>query len=166
MFENELIRKFAEFLNEIGIGIHPRKLDGKTFLKGILIENGEIYVDETIIEFPGDILHEAGHLATAPARLRPHLSDTITVPDSNMDEMEFAAMLWSYAAAVHLRIDPRIVFHPHGYFGKSEAILFNFSLGMFMSIHILEKAEMAFGQNLANQKGLEIFPKMYKWLRD
>ncbi|HQU86824.1 MAG TPA: hypothetical protein PKY59_27065 [Pyrinomonadaceae bacterium] len=166
MFENELIQKFADFLNGIGLKIHPKKLDEKTFLKGILIENGEIFVDENLLDHPGDILHEAGHIATAPAAIRPQLSDTVTVPDSNMDTMELAAMLWSYAAAVHLQIDPRIVFHPHGYYGRSESILFNFSLGMFMSISILEEAEMAYGQNLANQKGLEIFPKMYKWLRD
>ncbi|MCD9188212.1 MAG: hypothetical protein LUM44_17475 [Pyrinomonadaceae bacterium] len=166
MFDNHLTRKFADFLHEIGLKVSPRNLEGETFLRGILIENGEIFVDETLLEFPGDILHEAGHLATAPAKFRPQLSDTVELPEFNMDSLETAAMLWSYAAAIHLEIDPRIVFHPHGYKGNSEGILFNYSLGMFMGIHVLEESEMAFGQNPAAQKNVEPFPKMQKWLRD
>lgn len=166
MFTNPLIRKFAEFLHEIGLKISLRNLEGETFLRGILIENGELFVDESRLEFVGDILHEAGHLATAPAEFRPRLSDTVELPDFNMDSLETAAMLWSYAAAIHLKIDPRIVFHPHGYKGSSEGILFNYSLGMFMGIQVLEESEMAFGQNLAAQKNVEPFPEMQKWLRD
>lgn len=166
MFTNPLTRKFADFLHEIGLKISPRNLEGETFLRGILIENGELFVDELRLEFVGDILHEAGHLATAPAEFRPRLSDTVELPDFNMDSLETAAMLWSYAAAIHLKIDPRIVFHPHGYKGSSEGILFNYSLGMFLGIQVLEESEMAFGQNLAAQKNVEPFPEMQKWLRD
>lgn len=166
MFTNPLTRKFADFLHEIGLKISPRNLEGETFLRGILIENGELFVDESRLEFVGDILHEAGHLATAPAEFRPRLSDTVELPDFNMDSLETAAMLWSYAAAIHLQIDPRIVFHPHGYKGSSEGILFNYSLGMFMGLQVLEESEMAFGQNLAAQKNVEPFPEMQKWVRD
>lgn len=166
MFTNPLTQKFSEFLNEIGLEIYPRRLEDETFLNGILIENGQLFVDESRLEFPGDILHEAGHLATAPAGLRPNLSDTVELPDFNMDSLETAAMLWSLAAAVHLQIDPRIVFHANGYKGKSEELLFSYSLGVFFGINILEENEMAFSQNSAAQKGVAPFPAMHKWLRD
>lgn len=166
MFTNPLTQTFADFLTEIGLKITPRALADDTFLHGILIENGAIFVDEARLEYPGDILHEAGHLATAPAALRPFLSDTVALPDFNMNSLENAAMLWSYAAAVYLQIDPRIVFHAGGYKGKSEAILFNYSLGVFMGINVLEEAEMAFTPQTAASRSVNPFPAMHKWLRD
>lgn len=165
MFKDPLITKFSVFLNRLGLNIYARSLDDETFLSGLLIENGEIFVDEARLAFPGDILHEAGHLATAPAKFRPQLSDTVMLPDFDMDSLETAAMLWSFAAAKHLQIDLRIVFHQGGYKGRAEGILFNYSIGLFMGLHILEEAEMAFGDTLAAQKGVEPFPKMQKWLR-
>jgi len=65
-FQNELTGKIAKFLNEIGIRTIPAKLDRQTFLPGILIREGQLLVDEEKLAFPGDLLHEAGHLAVAP----------------------------------------------------------------------------------------------------
>jgi len=166
MFENELNKKIAQFLNEIGIRTIPAKLDSETFLPGILVKNGALLVDEEKLSFPGDLLHEAGHLAVAPADLRAELSDEVILPGVNLEVLETEAILWSFAACIYLEIDPRIVFHASGYKGKSESLLFGFSLGMFPGLKGLEENEMAFSSIKAQEKGVEPFPKMQKWLRD
>jgi hypothetical protein len=167
MFENPLTRRIAEFLNEIGLEVVSQKLDEKTFLAGILIENGKILVDEAKLEFPGDLLHEAGHLAATPQNLRAQMSDEITVPaEFDIDAIERAAIAWSYAAALHLGLDPRVVFHDGGYKGNSESLLLNFSLGVYFGVDMLEAAEMtATGEN-ARRRAAAPYPKMLKWLRD
>jgi hypothetical protein len=168
MLENPLARRIAEFLIEIGLEIVPKQLDEKTFLPGILIENGKILVDESKLAFPGDLLHEAGHLAALPADLRADLSDEIALPESDfeIDAVEVAAIAWSYAAALHLNLDPRVVFHEGGYKGNSESLLMNFSLGVHIGVNTLEDAGMtATGEN-ARRLGVSPYPQMLKWLRD
>jgi hypothetical protein len=165
-FQNDLTRKIAGFLNEIGIQIIPAKLDRNTFLPGILVQKGKILVDEEKLAFPGDLLHEAGHLAVAPAQLRGCLSDEIIVPEVDLDALETQAIAWSYAACRHLELDPRIVFHENGYKGKSESLLLNFSLGVFVGLSGLEENEMAFSEGKARESGVLPFPEIQKWLRD
>lgn len=165
-FQNELTDKIADFLTEIGIEVKKTNLEKETFLPGILVANGKLLVDETKLTFPGDLLHEAGHLAVAPANLRDKLSNEVILPDVNADVLETQAIAWSYAACVHLGIDPRIVFHEGGYKGKSESLLFNFSLGVFVGLNGLEEYEMAVSERKASELGILPFPQMQKWLRD
>lgn len=166
LFQNDLTNKIADFLTEIGIVLIPAKLDAQTFLPGILVQSGKLLVDEEKLTFPGDLLHEAGHLAVAPANLRSSLSDEVILPDVNLDVLEVQSIIWSYAACLHLEIDPRIVFHEGGYKGKSESLLFNFSLGVFIGLNGLEENGMAFSEGKALELGVAPFPQMQKWLRD
>jgi hypothetical protein len=165
-FQNDLTRKIAGFLNEIGIRVIPAKLDGETFLPGILVRNGQLLVDEEKLAFPGDLLHEAGHLAIVPARLRGDLSDEVGLPDANLDALESQAIAWSYAACLFLEIDPRVVFHENGYKGQSENLLLNFSLGIFVGLNGLEEYAMAFSEAKSRELGVLPFPRMQKWLCD
>jgi len=166
LFQNELTGRIAAFLNEIGIRTIPAKLDAETFLPGILVSNGRLLIDEEKLAFPGDLLHEAGHLAVAPASLRAALSDEVVLPDLNPTDLEMQAIAWSYAACAHLEIDPRIVFHENGYKGKSERLLFNFSLGVVVGLPGLEERGMAFSEGKSREIGVLPFPKMHKWLSD
>ena len=165
-FHNELTAKIARFLNEIGIQTVPAKLSSQTFLPGVLVAGGKLMVDEERLAFPGDLLHEAGHLAVAPGELRDKLSDEVIVPGVNPGVVETQAILWSYAASVHLGIDPRIVFHEGGYKGKSENLLFNFSLGVYAGLNCLEAVGIAFSESRARELGIEPFLVMQKWLSD
>lgn len=166
MFQNDLTERITKFLNEIGIGILPVKLSGETFLPGISVSNGKLLVDEEKLLYPGDLLHEAGHLAVTPARLRTELNDEISLPDFQPGVLETEAIIWSYAACVHLELDPRIVFHPAGYQGKAEALLSNFALGIFIGVNQLEDAGMTFSERQAASLNTKPFPKMLKWLKD
>lgn len=162
--QNDLTNKITSFLTQIGIETIPVKLAEETFLPGILVKNGRLLIDEEKLEFPGDLLHEAGHLAVAPANLRDKLSDEVVLPELNPDVLETQAILWSYAACVYLEIDPRIVFHEGGYKGKSQSLLLNFELGIFIGLNGLEENEMAFSTQKSAEIGVEPFPKMQKWL--
>src|SRR4051812_44651498 len=74
MFTNPVTEKLAAFVRGIGIDIRAAELDQPTFLPGIEIRSGAILVNESGLTYPGDILHEAGHIAVtgpccaAPAR--------------------------------------------------------------------------------------------------
>jgi len=165
-FQHNLTNKIADFLREIGIAVISAELDKETFLPGILVKDGKLLVDEAKLAFPGDLLHEAGHLAVVPADLRESLSDEVVLPGINLSVLEAQAIIWSYAACLHLGIDPRIVFHEGGYKGKSESLLFNFGLGAYIGLTGLEENGMAFTERKARALGIAPFPQMQKWLRD
>ena len=166
MFQNKLTRQISDFLKEIGIEVLPTKLSRETFLPGISVKSGKLFVDEEKLLYPGDLLHEAGHIAVTPAHLRNELNDEISLPDVQPGVVETEAIMWSYAACIHLDLDPQIVFHPNGYQGKSEALLSNFRIGVFLGVNQLEDAGMTFSGRTAADSGAEPFPKMIKWCKD
>ena len=166
LFQGELTDQIASFLNGIGIRTAPARIDAETFLPGIQVKNGTLLVDEEKLAYPGDLLHEAGHLAVAPGHLRGALSDEVELPGLDADALESHAIAWSYAACLHLGIDPRVVFHRHGYKGNAEALLLGFSLGVFVGLSGLEANRMAYSERKAREIGVLAFPKMQKWLSD
>ena len=165
-FKNPVTRKIADFLKEIGIEVRSVNFDVSTFLPGILIENGVILADELKLTYPGDLLHEAGHLAMAPASLRSSLSGEVTIPHVRMETVEIQTIAWSYAAMVHLGLDPKVVFHDGGYGVESERLLFNFSNGVYIGISGLVDAGLTAIGKSATEMGVPEFPHMIKWLRD
>jgi hypothetical protein len=159
MFANPLTERLANFVRGIGIDVRPAQLPDPTFLPGLDIRDGIILIDEERLAYPGDLLHEAGHLAvTDPAeRSAPKLSP------SDGDEM--AAIAWSYAAAKHLGLDPAIVFHPDGYRGSSQAFVENFAAGRTFGQPLLQYYGMTFEARHAANNGAAPFPHMLRWLR-
>jgi hypothetical protein len=136
------------------------------FLPGIRVDRGGLVVDEARLEYPGDLLHEAGHIAMAPPDVRPSLSGAIDVPGLDMASLEVAAVAWSYAAAVAPGIDPAEVFHSGGYRGKSAGLLTTFRAGVYPGAHLLEAAGLTATPARAQALGVEPYPHMLRWLRD
>ncbi|MEA2934140.1 MAG: hypothetical protein QOD74_786 [Variibacter sp.] len=159
MFANSLTHKLADFVRGLGIDVRPAELPGGTFLPGLDIRDGGILVDEARLNYPGDLLHEAGHLAvTDPAeRNAPSLDPT---PG---DEM--AALAWSYAALRHLEIAPEIVFHRHGYKGGGEALIRAFETPGGPGVPLLQWYGMTLDSQHAADGGVEPFPHMLRWVR-
>lgn len=161
MFANALTERLADFVREIGIDVRAAALPAETFLPGLDIRGGAILVDESRLKYPGDLLHEAGHLAVTaePERSVEHLSPT--------DGDEIATLAWSYAAARHLNIDPAVVFHDGGYKGGAQAILDAFAEpnGTTMGVPLLQYYGMTVEAKNAADRGVEPYPHMLRWLR-
>jgi len=158
-FADPLTERLAAFVRGIGIDVRAAALPEKTVLPGLDIRHGAILVDETRVTHPGDILHEAGHLAvTDPAeRHAPTLSP------SGGDEM--TSIAWSYAALCHLELDPAIVFHDDGYKGEASSIIENFTAGHYFGVPLLQLYGMAVEPQHAAAIGVEPYPHMLRWLR-
>jgi len=165
-FKDHVTQKIADFITDIGLELVNQRLDEETFLPGILVRSGSIVVDEDKLRYPGDMLHEAGHLALAPGEIRPSLGGEVALPGVSMEPIEAQAMAWSYAAALFIGIDPRIVFHQGGYFGASESLLLNFSIGAYIGVTGLQEAGLTLFGESARDKGIPSYPHMIKWLRD
>ncbi|MBL0737842.1 hypothetical protein JI750_13135 [Flavobacterium sp. GN10] len=163
--ENEEVKKVAFFLKEIGIDIIEKEL-GETFLPGLDLGPDCIYVDYNKLLYPGDILHEAGHLAVTVPAERKLVSTTEISKDWPTQGDEIAAILWSYAALHHLQLSPAFVFHPHGYKGNSEWFISNFTSGNYMGLPLLEWMGLSLGKEKAEKKQKMPFPAMQKWIRD
>ena len=95
-------------------------------MPGLQLDAGELLIDESRLVYPGDVLHEGGHMAVAPPGARPLLSGDAEVPGPDMEALEHAVLPWSYAAALHLADDPARVFHSGGYRGRSQGLLRTF----------------------------------------
>ena len=151
--------RILAFLAEIGIAVHERPLSDSTFIPGIFIERGEIVIDRARLSYPGDLLHEAGHIAVVPPASRASLNDNLKSEPAE----EIAAIAWSYAAARHIGIDPAIVFHPHGYKGGAQEILENFNAGRYFGVPML--AWLGLTRERPNELGSLVYPEMIRWLR-
>ena len=157
----------TEFLDAIGIPCEPVDLSAADgFLPGILLEGGWLRFDEARLTYPGDLLHEAGHLAVAPPDVRGALDEAASVPGVDMTQLEWAAIPWSYAAALAIGIDPALVFHGGGYRGHSEGLLRTFALGAPIGVHLLEEAGMTATGPRAQALGVDPYPHMLRWLRE
>jgi len=62
---------------------------------------GVLSIDEMRLLYPGDILHEAGHIAVTSPDVRGGSTFSSTPGE------EMAAIAWSYAAALALECRPR-----------------------------------------------------------
>ena len=112
---NNIYNQIIQFLQTIGIEVKEIELPEETFLPGLSIKANCILLDPLKLKYPGDILHEAGHIAPTPAAKRKWIGHSQM--DSNWPTPgdEIATIVWSYAAAVSIGVCPKEIFHPNGY---------------------------------------------------
>jgi hypothetical protein len=161
-YASPLTSSMAGFLASIGLKTAPVVVPEAGFLDGLMISHGVLLIDEIRLAYPGDLLHEAGHLAVVPGEKRKLLYGNA---GSDPGE-EMAAIAWSYAAALYLGIDPAVVFHSSGYSGGSQAILQNFSQGRYFGVPMLEWFGLTADKKTAALLQVSRYPHMLKWLRD
>jgi hypothetical protein len=165
--ENNLeTRIVLEFLEKIGIQIIKKKLDSTTFLPGLDLGSNCIYIDFDELKYPGDLLHEAGHLAVTDGETRKTIKTNAVNSEWPTQGEEIAAILWSYAALTHLNLAPSFVFHSNGYKGNSEWFISNFTNANYIGLPFLEWAGLALSDKRAQLENKEAFPVMQKWIRD
>lgn len=148
------------FLDRIGIAVTMEPVTGDTFLPALRVRGGRLVVDPERLEWVGDLLHEAGHIAVTEPALRPQLDEV-----SGDAGEEMAAIAWSYAAAVEIGLDPAVLFHPHGYRGGAQAMIDNFTSGRGVGIPMLAWFGMSAEPHRAAADGMRPYPHMVRWLR-
>ena len=163
-FKDPLTQQIVDFIDSVGLKVRKETLPEDTFLPGIRIVEGVIVVDEEQLAYPGDLLHEAAHLAVVPAEVRAVLTDNVRETHPENDGGEVESLAWSYAAALAAGIDPQVVFHPNGYKGNAAGLLSNFQLGIPIGLQPLIEAGMTGGLN-GGEGALPPFPQMARWLR-
>jgi len=156
MEQAETLATIVDFIRGIGITVETAALPEGGFLPAIAVRDGRLVYDPDRLHYPGDLLHEAGHIAV----IDPALRATVSEFDSNGGD-EMAAIGWSYAAALAAGIDPRIVFHQDGYRGGGDAVLENFAVGRFLGVPMLQYYGLA--RRAADQG--DQYPAMIRWLR-
>lgn len=163
---DQVILKITNFLEQIGLSVREATLTDKTFVPGIHIDQGVILYDESRLSYPGDLLHEAGHLALMKPEERARASGDLE-PGEGMDinSLEPGAILWSYAALKYLDLDPHVVFHKAGYKGCSEWHIENFESGNYIALPLLQWMGLCRNEEEV-EKGLAGFPALTRWLRD
>ncbi|MDP2275655.1 MAG: hypothetical protein Q8K32_33210 [Archangium sp.] len=148
----DVAQRITRFLVEFGIPCSAGVARGSTFLPGVWIEAGGVRWDPQVLAWPGDLLHEAGHLATLPPSMRKAQSGTLVVTPAD----EMAAIAWSWAARARLGLEPGLLFHSGGYKGGSESLLASFATRQPVGVPLLAWYGMT---------TVEQFPVMTTWLR-
>lgn len=145
-----------DFLEEIGIATKSQKLEN-TFLPGIKIEKGVLLYDPETLLYPGDLLHEAGHIALMTEEERQTIVGNVKEYRAPGQDDEIGVMLWSYAALKHLNLNPEVVFHPDGYKGDAQMLIDSYESGDFKGLPLLVWMDLCDSTE---------FPKMKKWIRE
>ncbi len=160
----DTLETIVQFLRSIGLVVEPAHLQGDTFLPAIRIVQGGLRYDSTKLQTPGDLLHEAGHIAITPAHARAALRDALEGQhlDAQTDEVE--AIAWSWAALLHLGLPGEVLFHPAGYKGQSSGLLLNYSLGVYPGAAGLARLGLCSLPAQASDNGTQPYPHMHHWL--
>ena len=160
-WNDPLVATMVAFVRSIGLDARAAALDEPTFLPGIAIEHGALVIDQDQLRYPGDLLHEAGHLAVATPERRAAMHR-----DAGGDPAEeMMALAWSYAAITALQLDPAIVFHDHGYQGGGASLIENFTEGRVIGLPMLQWVGMTLDPQRAAEQNLPPYPHMLRWLR-
>ncbi|MBO9708381.1 MAG: hypothetical protein J7521_09225 [Caulobacter sp.] len=157
-FHDPLTARIVGFVRSLGFRVEVRTLEGETFLPGVAVVAGGLVVDPERLTWPGDLLHEAGHLAVGdPARAGEGVSDD---PGEEM-----AAIAWSYAAARALKVDLEVLFHDGGYRGDGAALRDAFRHGGYVGAPLLAWWGMSIEPRQAQPDGPPPYPHMLAWRR-
>ncbi len=165
-FADPLSRTIVAFLRDIGLEVTASPIPDGCFLPGILVCDGGLLVDEGVLAYPGDLLHEAGHLAVLPPDARRRFCDQGAGFGLDLSQLEIQAIAWSYAAALHLKLDPAVVFHDGGYRGRAGGLLQSFALGVYIGVSGLAEAGLTVTVADARERDVRPYPVMTSWLRE
>ena len=157
-FADPLVGRIVAFLRKVGISVEVSALEDETFLPGVAVTGDGLQVDPARLAWPGDLLHEAGHVAVSdPGRPDEGVSDD---PGEEM-----AALAWSFAAATHMGLDASVPFHDGGYRGGGKALAEMFSQGGYVGVPMLAMWGLTVEPHRAKAAGARPFPHMLAWRR-
>ncbi len=184
--------RIVAFIAGLGIPIRDGDVPADAFLAGARIADGGLVIDRAALFTPGDLLHEAGHLAVVPQRYRARIGDNVDAGvaqiraeaaavgdvDPVLDGLEglggeLQAIAWSYAACRHLGLPLEIVFRPGAYGtdknGGADPMMIaqQIEFGFFPGLHRLIQAGMTTApRSILFPDALPGgFPAMQRWVQ-
>ncbi|CAN0260731.1 unnamed protein product, partial [Chrysoparadoxa australica] len=181
----DALAPIAQFLAAIGLPVTRANLPSDSFLPGVAVRQGALVIDPGQLGSPGDILHEAGHLAVTPARLRGRLDGDIDActaaliddPELKVSEAEAnilrrtepLAIAWSYAAALGAGVSPDCVFWEQGYGGQHggspQLVMMQVAQGLFPGVlGLAQSGFCAAPPPFGDPSDPAPFPQMRRWL--
>jgi hypothetical protein len=160
-FADPILARIVPFLEKIGIPVLIEPVPDNSLLPGATVRGDTLIFDPETLAWPGDLLHEAGHIAVSDPATRATQTEVSSHPGEEM-----AAMAWSYAAAIALDIDPIHVFHTDGYHGGGQNYLESYTKGgNGIGVPMLQYYGMSAEPHQAEALGRDAFPAMTRWLR-
>lgn len=161
-FSSPDLAQIANSLKEIGIPARAARLGNDDQLPGVRIVRGGLLVDERKLLFPGDVVHEAGHIAVLPPEDRAQIEGIL--PSDPGQEM--SALAWSYALATNFGLPLEMVFHD-AFKAGGPWLREMFTSGAELGVPLLQYWNMTRSRSApAGFDDLPTFPEMAQWLRD
>lgn len=154
------IDQILTFFIDIGLTYQLTRFDDVTFLPGVKICGERLLIDLEKLTYPGDLLHEAGHIAITPDRQRHSLYGDMK-KNGHQGGEEMAAIAWSWAALKRIGLPPEFLFHPEGYRGGSASLITAFNQSNGFGHPLLSSWFMCEPPNHPDG-----FPNMQRWFRD
>ncbi len=132
-----MVEAILAFLDRIGIPHRETTLETPTFLPGVTIDGGAVVFDPIRLGYPGDLLHEAGHIALTPAAERADLDQAVLDAQPAHKSAEIGVLLWTFLACREIGLPPEIVFHAGGYKDGSTWLIEQFESGNAIGLPLL-----------------------------
>ncbi|MXP30501.1 hypothetical protein GRI94_15645 [Erythrobacter jejuensis] len=152
------VNRMVDFIEGLGIEVFVDTVPDAEEM-GMTIRKGAIIIDPAAPVYPGDLLHEAGHLAVADPQQRATMEQMSDDPGEEM-----AAIAWSAAATVPCEITLEVLFHDMGYKGHAASLRMNFSQGNFLGVPMLAMWDMT-AELHRPTPDMPAYPRMTRWLR-
>lgn len=175
-----MLQRVIEYLRTVGLEVH--EVPGASgFAPGCRIVSGTLHVDSECA--PSTLLHEAGHLATVPARFRSLMSDNLAsgmrrmfeeLAKMNLDPdhpLERAAIqcsdpeatAWAWAAGIAIGLAPAEIIQDAEYDGEGSEIREMLLANQYVGINGLAHAGMCKRGHWCAEELR--YPKMQNWLQ-
>lgn len=177
MDRNEALERTVAFLSEIGIAVQPSQ-SAKGFLEHIRISDGILLYNPDHAT-AANLLHEAGHLAVLPSRLRDTVNDDLDdtfdklgeimdkeFDPNNPDSPEIRALLqcgeteataWAWAAGIAIGLPYEQIIENEDYNNGGENMRLALLCNAYLGINGLVAGNM-----LANVRS---YPQLTRWLQ-
>lgn len=166
------------FLNSIGIKCHIVENVKNSFLKAILIKDGELYLTKKCNI--SDILHEAGHLAILPPLYRKQANGDLKVLlkkmykeiDTTLPENEKymycednEATAWAFSCGTYLKLPHSQIILKKQYQNTGKDVLFGLRHNSHFGIHGLARAGWCSVKKIHTTVDKPLYPNLNKWLQ-
>lgn len=178
--EKAMLRKVIDYLRQIGLAVHEVS-SANGFVPGCRIRSGALCVDSSCT--PSALLHEAGHLATVPARFRGLMSDNLATGMRHMfDQLtrmqlepdhplwraavqcsDPEATAWAWAAGLAIGLEAQTIIQDAEYDGSGAEIRAMLQAGQYVGINGLAHAGMCRRGHWVAEEFR--YPRMQHWLQ-